>query len=325
MKELAAKHILLTGGTGMLGRHILHSLLLAPEKPASVLVFSRDEQKQYDLRKAFSRQQYPELRFALGDIRDYRRVLEACRGIDFIIHAAALKHVPLGEEHGYEFIKTNAMGTQNIIEAARERNVKQVLSISTDKAVDPYGLYGASKLCADRLIINAGRKDTHCRFSVLRLGNIFGARGSVVPYFAEAAQTGKLMLTHPDATRFSILPGECIKLLFRAVRESRGGEVFIPKMRAYRLSDLAEAIAPHAVVEVTGLRKGEKMHEHLVSETELHYLREEEEYFVLRPEQTSDDIQLPPLKSLRSDDKDKLLNIRELREILKATYDSPPG
>jgi FlaA1/EpsC-like NDP-sugar epimerase len=147
----------------------------------------------------------------------------------------------------------------------------------------------------------------------------------VVPYFAEAAQAGKLMLTHPDATRFSILPGECIKLLFRAVRESRGGEVFIPKMRAYRLSDLAEAIAPHAVVEVTGLRKGEKMHEHLVSETELHYLREEEEYFVLRPEQTSDDIQLPPLKSLRSDDKDKLLNIRELREILKATYDSPPG
>ena len=309
------KAIMITGGTGTLGRHLAAHLLQSPQNLSRLVIFSRDEQKQYELAQTFPSDQYP-IQYVLGDIRDERSLARSLRGIDLVIHTAALKQVPTAEKNGYEYIKTNIIGTQNLIEAAEERQVKQVIAFSTDKAVNPVGLYGASKLAAERLFINAHRAGGP-QFDVIRLGNIWGARGSVVPQFLQQRTTGQLTITHPEATRFSITLDQCVAFLQTVLQEVKGGEIFIPKMASYQVKDLAEAIMPGGVYRVTDTRLGEKLHESLVADTEIPFVQEHGDYWVVGTSRTAQP--LADRATLHSDQNPVRLTIDDLQQLLDIT------
>ena len=266
------KSVLITGGTGSFGSKFLSYLLnLKSNKPKRVIVFSRDELKQFELSKIFSEKDYPEVRFFLGDIRDKQRLKMAFEDVDFIIHAAALKQVPAAEYNPIEFVKTNVIGSQNIIEAAIELDVKKVIALSTDKASSPINLYGATKLCADKLFLSAnsmvGKKQTS--FSVVRYGNVFGSRGSVIPFFIDLInKKQKLIITDPDMTRFNIDIDSAVKLVVNAIKSSVGGEIFVPKILSYRIMDIVKALQNNENIKIAGIRPGEKLHEELISKGE---------------------------------------------------------
>ena len=266
------KSVLITGGTGSFGSKLLNYLLnLKSNKPKRVIVFSRDELKQFELSKIFSEKDYPEVRFFLGDIRDKQRLKMAFEDVDFIIHAAALKQVPAAEYNPIEFVKTNVIGSQNIIEAAIELDVKKVIALSTDKASSPINLYGATKLCADKLFLSAnslvGKKQTS--FSVVRYGNVFGSRGSVIPFFIDLInKKQKLIITDPDMTRFNIDIDSAVKLVVNAIKSSVGGEIFVPKILSYRIMDIVKALQNNENIKIVGIRPGEKLHEELISKAE---------------------------------------------------------
>jgi UDP-N-acetylglucosamine 4,6-dehydratase/5-epimerase len=266
------KSVLITGGTGSFGSKLLNYLLnLKSNKPKRVIVFSRDELKQFELSKIFSEKDYPEVRFFLGDIRDKQRLKMAFEDVDFIIHAAALKQVPAAEYNPIEFVKTNVIGSQNIIEAAIELDVKKVIALSTDKASSPINLYGATKLCADKLFLSAnslvGKKQTS--FSVVRYGNVFGSRGSVIPFFIDLInKKQKLIITDPDMTRFNIDIDSAVKLVVNAIKSSVGGEIFVPKILSYRIMDIVKALQNNENIKIAGIRPGEKLHEELISKAE---------------------------------------------------------
>ena len=266
------KTLLITGGTGSFGSRFLNYLLnLKSNKPKRVIVFSRDELKQFELSKIFSEKDYPEVRFFLGDIRDKQRLKMAFEDVDFIIHAAALKQVPAAEYNPIEFVKTNVIGSQNIIEAAIELDVKKVIALSTDKASSPINLYGATKLCADKLFLSAnslvGKKQTS--FSVVRYGNVFGSRGSVIPFFIDLInKKQKLIITDPDMTRFNIDIDSAVKLVVNAIKSSVGGEIFVPKILSYRIMDIVKALQNNENIKIVGIRPGEKLHEELISKAE---------------------------------------------------------
>ena len=266
------KSVLITGGTGSFGSKLLSYLLnLKSNKPKRVIVFSRDELKQFELSKIFSEKDYPEVRFFLGDIRDKQRLKMAFEDVDFIIHAAALKQVPAAEYNPIEFVKTNVIGSQNIIEAAIELDVKKVIALSTDKASSPINLYGATKLCADKLFLSAnslvGKKQTS--FSVVRYGNVFGSRGSVIPFFIDLInKKQKLIITDPDMTRFNIDIDSAVKLVVNAIKSSVGGEIFVPKILSYRIMDIVKALQNNENIKIVGIRPGEKLHEELISKAE---------------------------------------------------------
>jgi UDP-N-acetylglucosamine 4,6-dehydratase (inverting) len=281
----ALKRVLITGGTGSFGRKFVEYVYGKYPDIERLVVYSRDELKQYEMAQQFPEARYPSIRFFIGDVRDAARMKRALEGIDCVIHAAALKQVPAAEYNPFEAIKTNVLGAQNVIEAAMDCGVSRVIALSTDKAAAPINLYGATKLCSDKLFVAAnnykGRREI--RFSVVRYGNVIGSRGSVIPRFLEQRRSGVLSLTDPRMTRFSISLTEGIELVLQALEGMWGGEIFVPKIPSYRLTDLAEAIAPGVRRQVVGMRPGEKLHEEMITRTDGPNTLEFARQFVILP------------------------------------------
>lgn len=262
--------VLITGGTGSFGKKFIETILTRYPEVKRIVIYSRDELKQSELKQKYPFDRYPQLRFFIGDVRDAARLKRACEGIDILIHAAAMKQVDTAEYNPDECVKTNVQGAQNVIDAVLATQVKEVVALSTDKACAPNNLYGATKLVSDKLFIAAnnmkGSRDI--RFSVVRYGNVMGSRGSVIPFFIQKRKDGILPITHPDMTRFNISLQAGADLVLYAIRNHLGGEIFVPKIPSYKITDLAAAIAPSAKTEIVGIRPGEKLHEELITETD---------------------------------------------------------
>lgn len=280
---LNGKSLLITGGTGSFGRRCV-KLLLERFKPRRLVVFSRDELKQFEMQQEFHT---PEMRYFIGDVRDPRRLMEAMRGIDYVIHAAALKQVPAAEYNPMECIKTNIQGAENVVQAAIENGVEKVIALSTDKAANPINLYGATKLCSDKLFVAAnniagGRNSI---FSVVRYGNVVGSRGSVVPFFRKLVAEGatSLPITDPRMTRFWLPLDRGIEFVLESFTRMRGGEIFVPKIPSVRIVDLAEAMAPGLPHHTVGIRPGEKLHEVMCPCDDSHLTLEFADHFIIRP------------------------------------------
>jgi len=278
------KTILITGGTGSFGKAFLEHLLVNHKDLKKIIIFSRDELKQFDLSVRFNEKKYPQIRFFLGDIRDKDRLNRAMEEVDYVVHAAALKQVPAAEYNPFEAIKTNVIGAQNIIEACLNSNVKKVIALSTDKACAPINLYGATKLCSDKLFISANNmvsKKRDISFSVVRYGNVMGSRGSVISEFFKQKKSGSINITDKNMTRFSITMQQSIDLVMWALKNSIGGEILVPKIPSYKILDLAKAIAPESKINIVGLRPGEKIHEELITDNESNYAIVLKEYYVI--------------------------------------------
>jgi len=277
-------NILLTGGTGSFGRRFVKRLL-EKYRPDRLVVYSRDELKQFMMRQEYPIDRYPNLRFFIGDVRDRDRLYRALDGVQVVVHAAALKQVPAAEYNPLEAIKTNIMGAANVIDAAIDRNVKKVLALSTDKAANPVNLYGATKLCSDKLFVaaNAYSGFHGTRFSVVRYGNVVGSRGSVIPYFLAQRGTGRLTITDPRMTRFLITLDQGVDFVLRSIEDMQGGEVFVPKIPTVGVMDLARVIAPNCVHETIGIRPGEKLHEAMIGEDDARLTIEYDDYYVIQP------------------------------------------
>ena len=263
----SASRILITGGTGSFGKAFIASLLLRFPDIRRIVVYSRDELKQWELQQQFPGSEYPQLRFFLGDVRDQDRLRRALEGIDTVVHAAALKQVPAAEYNPMEFVKTNVLGAENLIQACLDTSVQKVVALSTDKAAAPINLYGATKLCSDKLFIAAnnikGARDL--RFSVVRYGNVMGSRGSVIPFFMNKARSGVLPITDPAMTRFNISLADGVDMVLWALDHALGGELLVPKIPSYRITDVAEAIGPGCEKPIIGIRPGEKIHEEMIT------------------------------------------------------------
>jgi UDP-N-acetylglucosamine 4,6-dehydratase/5-epimerase len=277
--------MLITGGTGSFGRIFVRRVLARFPGIKRLVVFSRDELKQYEMAQELGASEFPALRFFIGDVRDAARVRRAMEGIDTVVHAAALKQVPVAEYNPFEAIKTNIFGAQNVIEAALDSGVRRVVALSTDKAAAPINLYGATKLCSDKLFTAANniRGARDLRFSVVRYGNVMGSRGSVIPHFLRQRATGILSITDPQMTRFNISLSEGVDLVLWAIENSIGGEIFVPQLPSYRLSDLAAAIGPRCEHRVVGLRAGEKIHEEMVTSSDSLNTVRVGQYFAILP------------------------------------------
>lgn len=276
------KNILITGGTGSFGKKFIQ-ITLNQFKPKKLLIYSRDELKQFEMSQRWNTHEYPCLQYFLGDVRDKERLAYACRGIDYVVHAAALKQVPAAELNPTEFIRTNVEGAMNVIDAAIRNNVQKVVALSTDKACNPVNLYGATKLCSDKLFTAAsshGGEGT--RFSVVRYGNVLGSRGSVIPFFKERAKAGVLPITDPEMTRFWITLDQAVHFVHMAMSRTEGGELFVPKIPTMKIVDLARAIGPQCKQEVVGIRQGEKIHETLIGEDDARNTVEFKEYYVIQ-------------------------------------------
>ncbi len=281
-KIFDGKIILVTGGTGSFGQKFIR-YILDKYKPKKVIVFSRDELKQFEMAQLFPNES--RIRFFLGDVRDYQRLLRAFDGVDIVVHAAALKQVPAAEYNPIECIKTNVHGAENIINAAIDSSVERVIALSTDKAVNPINLYGATKLCSDKLFVAANNysitKST--RFSVVRYGNVIGSRGSVIPFFNEQKKTGILPITDERMTRFWITLQQGVEFVIQCLDYMQGGEVFISKIPSMRITDLAKAIAPECELKIIGIRPGEKLHEIMVPADESRNVIEFKKFFIIKP------------------------------------------
>jgi len=280
---LQDKVVLITGGTGSFGKQFL-ATVLEEHSPRKLIVFSRDELKQFDMRQRFSEERYSCLRYFIGDVRDRDRLYRAMDGVDVVIHAAALKQVPTAEYNPIEVIRTNVLGGANIIDAAIDRNVQKVIALSTDKAANPVNLYGATKLCSDKLFVAANGYSGHhgTLFSVVRYGNVMGSRGSVIPLFQKMRSTGAVPITHPQMTRFWITLEQAVKFVLKCLDRMHGGEIFVPKIPSMSIVDLAKAIAPECRLEIVGVRPGEKLHETMVPEDDARNTFEYEDCFVIR-------------------------------------------
>ena len=286
-KMLNKKSILITGGTGSFGRAWVRHILKKYKKIRRLVIFSRDELKQFEMEKEFSVKKYPCMRYFIGDVRDSERLTVALRDIDYVIHAAALKQVPTAEYNPIETIKTNIIGAQNLIEASLKNKVQKLIALSTDKASSPINLYGATKLCSDKLFIAAnnikGKKKIS--FSIVRYGNVMGSRGSVIPVFLNSKKTGTLLITDNRMTRFNLTLSQSVEMVEWALKNSIGGEIFVPKIPSYKILDLAKAICPNCKIKIIGIRSGEKLHEELVSIGESQNTLETKNYFIILPTQ----------------------------------------
>lgn len=267
---LNKKSLLITGGTGSLGKALVEEILYRYPDIERLVIFSRDELKQFDMAQKFSEEEYPCMRYFIGDIRDVNRLKRALEGIDYVIHAAALKQVPAAEYNPTEFIKTNILGSENLIEACLDTGVKGVVALSTDKAAAPINLYGSTKLCSDKLFVAAnkykGNRDLF--FSVVRYGNVMGSRGSVIPFFIDKRIEGSLPITDPRMTRFNISLEDGVEMVLWALQNSKGSEIFVPKIPSYLITDLAKAISPSSKLVNVGIRPGEKIHEEMITESD---------------------------------------------------------
>lgn len=335
MLDLTNKSILITGGTGSFGKKFVEMVYARFPGVKRVVIFSRDELKQYEMSQLYPQSAYKSIRFFIGDVRDAARLKRACEGVDVIIHAAALKQVPAAEYNPMECIKTNVFGAENVINAALDTNVQRVVALSTDKAAAPINLYGATKLCSDKLFVAANnmRGPRDLRFSVVRYGNVIGSRGSVVPFFLEKRKDGVLPITHADMTRFNISLEDGVEMVFHALEHAWGGEIFVPKIPSYRITDVASAIGPDCEQKLVGIRPGEKLHEEMITETDSLNTLETEKYYVITPSTPTWDVddylaacngqRVPEGFKYSSGTNTDWLTVAQLREQIRAHVD--PG
>lgn len=279
------KSLLITGGTGSLGKALTSHILKTYPSIKRLVIFSRDEQKQFEMAQEFPANEFPQIRFFIGDVRDYDRVKRALKGIDFVIHAAAMKHVPIAEYNPMECVKTNIMGAENIINACLETEVSRVVALSTDKAAAPVNLYGATKLASDKLFVAANNITgwNPIKFSVVRYGNVMGSNGSVIPFFLKKKKEGVLPITDATMTRFNISLQGGVDMVMHALENAWGGEIFVPKIPSYRITDVAEAIGPECEKPVVGIRPGEKIHEEMITSSDSYYTYDLGKYYTIIP------------------------------------------
>lgn len=330
---LKGKSILVTGGTGSFGKKFIETILNKCPEIEKVVIYSRDELKQFEMAQILSESEYPQLRYFIGDVRDSDRMHRALEGIDIVVHAAALKQVPACEYNPFEAIKTNIMGAQNVIEASIDRGVKQVVALSTDKAAAPINLYGATKLCSDKLFVAANnfRGKHDIKFSVVRYGNVMGSRGSVIPFFLMKRKDGVIPITDDRMTRFNITLEEGVNLVLHALENMWGGEIFVPKIPSYKILDVADAIAPNCKKEIVGIRPGEKVHEEMITETDALSTIEFRDYFVILPSvelwdvnkfmQTFDGKQCSDGFKYNSGTNSEWLSVEQIRKLIKEHVD----
>ncbi|MEC9282562.1 MAG: UDP-N-acetylglucosamine 4,6-dehydratase (inverting) [Bdellovibrionota bacterium] len=333
---LDGKSILITGGTGSFGKAFVKRLLIEHPKVKKIIIYSRDEFKQSEMAQVDLFKEYAsKLRFFIGDVRDAKRLRRACEGVDIIVHAAALKQVPAAEYNPMEFVKTNVLGAENVIEAAFDSGVSNVVALSTDKAAAPINLYGATKLCSDKLFVAANnmKGSRNLSLSVVRYGNVIGSRGSVVPLFLNFLKQGlkELPFTDKRRTRFNISLDEGVDMVFHAIANSWGGEVFIPKIPSFKITDLAEAVAPKCSIKEIGIRPGEKLHEEMITETDSLNTLDCGKYYVILPSMpiwNLDDYKKRFSASFvehgfkySSDRNAQWLDVQELRDLVKEYVD----
>jgi len=331
---LNGRSILLTGGTGSFGRKFTQVVLSRYPDLERLVIFSRGEMKQFEMAKDFPEQDCPQIRYFIGDVRDKDRLWRAMEGIDTVIHAAALKQVPVCEYNPQEAIKTNILGAMNVIESAIDRGVKHVVALSTDKAAAPINLYGATKLCSDKLFVAGNKlKGAHdIRFSVVRYGNVMGSRGSVIPFFLKQREKGVIPITDERMTRFNIMLEDGVELVLFALEDMRGGELYIPKIPSYRITDVAEAVAPGVPTKIIGIRPGEKLHEEMITETDAMNTLEFEDHFVMLPAVSAEGLEeyvkesggklCGPGFHYSSGTNDSWLSVDEIRRLVKEYVDT---
>ena len=320
------KTILITGGTGSLGKALTKEIFQRHPKIGKIIVFSRDEQKHFEMRQEFSLENFPNLEFIIGDIRDFDSVKSAFNIVDYVIHAAAMKHVHLSESNPEECIKTNVWGAQNVIKAARETNVANVVALSTDKACAPVNLYGATKLTSDKLFIAANNKSSKIKYSVVRYGNVMNSNGSVIPFFLKQKTNGILTVTDTEMTRFNITLKEGVNMVLFALENAWGGELFVPKIPSYNILDLANAVDSNCEIKVIGIRPGEKVHEEMISSSDSYNTYDIGSYFVILPTisnwKISDFItkfkakKVPIEFNYNSKENNKFLSVKELKDLI---------
>ena len=328
------KKILVTGGTGSFGKEFVKTVLKKYPKIKKLIIFSRDELKQSEMSENYKGKKFDAIRYFIGDVRDKERLIRASQGVDIIIHAAALKQVPAAEYNPMEFIKTNILGAENIVHASLKNNIKKVVALSTDKAAAPINMYGASKLVSDKLLIagNNIRGDRDLNFSIVRYGNVMGSRGSVIPFFINEAKRGILPITNPKMTRFNISLKDAIEMVFWAVNNSIGGEIFVPKIPSYLITDLAEAIGPNCEKKIVGIRSGEKIHEEMITYADSFNTYDLGNYYgiiqhsleIKFEKYTSHFKQIQPVEhgfSYNSKNNPDFLNVNQLRDLIKENVD----
>jgi UDP-N-acetylglucosamine 4,6-dehydratase len=333
MTFTSSSSILITGGTGSFGKAFIAETLRRFPEIQRLVIYSRDELKQWELQQHYPERDYPQLRFFLGDVRNRDRLKRALEGIDTVVHAAALKQVPAAEYNPIEFINTNVLGAENVVQACLDTDVKRVVALSTDKAAAPINLYGATKLCSDKLFIAAnnikGKRDL--RFSVVRYGNVMGSRGSVIPFFLEKAKSGVLPITDPAMTRFNISLSEGVAMVLWALENSLGGELFVPKIPSYRITDVAEAIGPSCNKPITGIRPGEKIHEEMITASDSFTTIDLGAYYAILPSdgKVQQSYQkagistnpVPKGFAYNSGSNPEFLSVEQLRELIRAHVD----
>jgi UDP-N-acetylglucosamine 4,6-dehydratase len=324
---LNGKSVLITGGTGSFGKRCTE-IILKNYQPQRLIIFSRDELKQFEMAQQFPDSKYPCIRYFIGDVRDKERMYRAFHNVDFVIHAAALKQVPAAEYNPFEAVKTNILGAQNVIDVAIDRGVKRVIALSTDKAANPINLYGATKLCSDKLFIAGnsyvGRDNTI--FSVVRYGNVAGSRGSVIPFFLKCRENGRLPITDPRMTRFWITLEQGVNFVLSRLKTMVGGELFVPKIPSMNIMDLAKVIAPECPTEIVGIRPGEKLHEVMIPRDDARRTLEFDNHYVIQPDfdfwgrrfNNNGGKSLPDEFEYNSDTNPWKLTSAEMKEIIKS-------
>lgn len=325
--------ILITGGTGSFGKAFIAKTLQLYPHIQRLVCYSRDELKQWELQQLFPERDFPQLRFFIGDIRDRDRLRRALEGIDTVVHAAALKHVPAAEYNPIEFINTNVLGSENVVHASLDSGVERVVALSTDKAAAPINLYGATKLCSDKLFVAANniKGSRNLVFSVVRYGNVMGSRGSVIPFFLEKAKMGILPITDPAMTRFNISLSDGVAMVLWTLKSALGGELFVPKIPSYRITDLAEAIGPSCDKPITGIRPGEKIHEEMITASDSISTVDLGAYYAILPSdgrlleryrrEVSSCSNVEPGFAYSSGTNPEFLSVEQLREMLREHVD----
>jgi UDP-N-acetylglucosamine 4,6-dehydratase/5-epimerase len=327
------KSILITGGTGSFGKAFTKIVLEKYPNIKRLVIYSRDEQKQFHMAHDYPESLYPNMRFFIGDVRDFERLKRACHGVDYIIHAAAMKHVPIAEYNPDECVKTNIMGAENVIRAALETSVQKVVALSTDKACAPINLYGATKLTSDKLFIAANniKGSKNLVFSVVRYGNVMGSNGSVMPFFLSKKRGGVIPITDPNMTRFNISLDDGVEMVLHALKTAWGGELFVPKIPSYRIIDVANAIAPDCRHEVVGIRAGEKVHEEMITSSDSFTTYDLGKYYVILPQmrnwnldefiKTFNAVKVPQGFNYNSGSNSQWLTVPDLRKLIKDHVD----
>ena len=334
MLDLNNKSILITGGTGSFGKAFVKKVLNTWPSIKRLVIYSRDEQKQYQMAMDYPHQKYPQVRFFIGDVRDFERLKRALKGINYVIHAAAMKHVPIAEYNPMECVKTNILGAENIINASLEETVEKVVALSTDKAAAPINLYGATKLASDKLFIAANniKGGNPIKFSVVRYGNVMGSNGSVIPFFLNKRKDGVLPITDAAMTRFNISLDDGVEMVLHALETAWGGELFVPKIPSYKITDIAKAIGPNCKHEVVGIRPGEKIHEEMITASDSFSTYDLGKYYAILPQMHSWNLEdfikhfnakkVPQGFNYNSGENSEWLSIDEIRNLIKQHVDA---